>query len=235
MLFKMWLFENENNKPNKIGKYKIVYIDSKKFRKSSLKNQEFCSIAIHEDFPKYIKKNEIFIDENLSASEIKSFLIGLKDRLECLEDDSKNHENCYKHAMEKEKEKNYRLKHKSKIKKEKCCVLNDYKNKIDVFYVNGKGVRDIYKTDFSQGGHGYVYDWIPKNQIWIEKEEKEETAFILVHEYSEMVMMRDLKMEYEDAHPVSSKIEMKFRKDKHPIKQLTKIPEIVMSYLKINH
>ena len=50
-----------------------------------------------------------------------------------------------------------------------------------------------------------------------------------------MVMMRDLKMEYEDAHPVSSKIEMKFRKDKHPIKQLMKIPEIVMSYLKKNN
>jgi len=229
----MWLFENENNKPNKIGKYKIVYIDSKKFRNDSLEKGEFCNVAIHEDFPKYIKKNEIFVDNDLSASEVQSFLIGLKNRLECLESGSKSHEDCYEYAMKKEKD--YRLKHKSKIKKEKFCVLNDYKNKIDVFYVNGKGVRDIYKTDFSQGGHGYVYDWIPKNQIWIEKEEKEETAFILVHEYSEMVMMRDLKMEYEDAHPVSSKIEMKFRKDKHPIKQLMKIPEIVMSYLKKNN
>lgn len=218
--FKFWILESKLNKPKSIGKYKIIYIDSKKFRNGSLEKEEFCNIAIHEDFPKYIKKNEIFVDNDLSASEVQSFLIGLKNRLECLKSGSKD---CYEYAMKKEKD--YRLKHKSKIKKEKCCVLNDYKNKIDVFYANGKAIRDIYKTDFSQGGHGYVYSWIPKNQIWIEKEEKEETAFILAHEYSEMVMMRDLKMEYEDAHSVASKIEKKLRETNFSMKQINKFTD----------
>jgi len=218
--FKFWILESKLNKPKSIGKYKIIYIDSKKFRNGSLEKEEFCSVAIHEDFPKYIKKNEIFIDDKLSEPEVKEFLIGLKNRLECLENGSKH---CYEYAIKKEK--NDRLKHKSKTKKEKCCILNDYKNKIDVFYVNGKAVRDIYKTDFSQGGHGYVYSWIPKNQIWIENEEKEETAFILAHEYSEMVMMRDLKMEYEDAHSVASKIEKKLRETNFSMKQINKFTD----------
>ena len=229
MLFKMWLFENENTKPNKIGKYKIVYIDSKKFRKSSLENEEFCSIAVHEDFPKSIKSNEIWIDDSLSNEEIPSFLKGVISRLKM----SKKKDDAYKCSLKKEKE--YRHKHQSKLTHKKLCELKDDKGKYEVFLVNGKAVRDKYKTDFSQGGHGYVYDWIPRKEIWLEKEEYDELPFILVHEYTEMTLMRDKKINYVNAHDEASKIEMKFGKDKHPIKQLTKIPEIVMSYLKINH
>lgn len=213
MNFKLWFSENKDNKPNKLGKYKITYINSEKFRKSSIKNVEFCTVAIHSDFPNAIGKYEIFIDNSIKANEIPSLLVGLKKRLKHNKQDDKL---AYDKSMQAEKK--YRKLNVSKLKKKKFYVLKDYKNDFEVFYVNGKSVRDKFKTDFSQGGHEFVYDWIPKNEIWIEEEEKEEVQYILAHEYLELVMMRDLKMNYNDAHYKASEIEQKLRKSKFSFK-----------------
>lgn len=224
--FRLWLMESKSVKPTHIGKYKIVYVDSKKFRNSSLENEEFCTVAIHEDFPKSIKKNEIYIDDSVKAHELPSLLLGLKVRLQDLENlngSEKSYENGQK------AEKSHRKKHKDKITKVKCCILHDYKNDIQVYYVDGKSVRDNYKTDFSQGGHGYVYKWIPKDEIWIEKEEKEETQFILSHEYTEMVMMRDMKIAYEKAHSIASKIEKELRETNFKMNDIIKLTRHIKS------
>ena len=231
MRFKYWLFESELQKPSKIGKYHIVYIDSKEFKNSSLENQEFCTIAINQDFPKSIGKNEIWIDNNITKSELPALLKGATNRLKALER-SKKGDAAYTIGMSKER--CYRKKHKSKIEKKKYCEINDDKSVYSVYFVSGKAVRDSYKTDFSQGGHGYVYNWIPKNEIWLEKEEHDESSLILIHEYAELVLMRDKKIKYEKAHPIASKIEMKFREKKMKIDDIHKIPELVNLYFKKN-
>lgn len=231
MKFKDWLFENESHKPTKVGKYHVVYINSKKFRSLSLRKEEFCIVAIHQDYPKIIKKNEIWIDNSVSVSEIPSLLKGAVNRLKSLERKEKG-DVPYKNGIAKEKL--YRKKHKSKVHKKKYFDIHDKKSVYHVFLVDGKSIRDNYKTDFSQGGHGYVYDWIPKDEIWLEKEEFDECPFILVHEYAELVLMRDKKMKYENAHPIASKIELKFRQNKMKIEDIHKVPEIVNDYFKKN-
>ena len=35
--------------------------------------------------------------------------------------------------------------------------------------VDGNVVRCTYKTDYTEGGHGQVYPWVPKREIWVEK------------------------------------------------------------------
>lgn len=210
-------FFSHNQKPTKIGDYKIVYINAKKFRDSSLENEEFCNVAIHEDFPKHIKKNEIYIDKNISIKEIPSFLKGIMYRLKKI---NKNLSSKKVYLQSLKKEKTYRKEHSSKLKKEFLFNLSEVSKNIKIYFVDGKAVRDNYKTDFSQGGHGYVYDWIPENEIWLEKEEENELFQILIHEYTERYLMKYLNYPYHKAHDFASKIEMNFRKNNYSLENL---------------
>lgn len=206
MDFKYFLY-SESSKPTKMGKYKIVYIDSEKFRKKSLLSIEFCIVAVHKDFPKQIKKNEIWIDDSVKPDEIPKILRGVSIRLSGIDSGS---EASYEKGIDAERKE--RNRDKEKLKKKKHMTIRDYDGVINVYLVNGKGVRDNYKTDFSQGGHGYVYGWIPKNEIWIEEEEKEEMAPILAHEYIEMVLMKESGWKYTKAHQMASDIEQHLRR-----------------------
>jgi len=207
---------------------KVVYVDSNKFRKTSLSNEEFCTIAIHDDFPTSIPKNEIWIDSNIKLNEIDTLLKGVIKRIS-LGDSYSSYEKAQKY------EKSIRNGSKSKIKKKKYISLDDGENKIKVYFVSGKSIRDKYKTDFSQGGHGYVYNWILKDEIWIEEEEIEECTFILAHEYVEMMMMRELGMKYEKAHGFASKIENWFRNRKfgeHDYQKMTDNIAVLLDMVK---
>ena len=63
---------------------------------------------------------------------------------------------------------------------------------VTVWLVDGAVVRDLYKTDYTEGGHGYVYPWVPKPEIWVEATlERAELPFIVAHEYLERLLMRD--------------------------------------------
>lgn len=209
--FKKWIL-HESSKPKSFMGKKIVYVDTKKFRSSSLENEEFCTSGIHEDFPKSIAEDEIFIDDSLKSEEIPTVLKGIGARIRDRQNGSspeKSYENGLRHERKIRRKKLHAARRISRY-----ATLRDSKGKIEVFVVSGEGVRDHYKTDFSQGGHGYVYDWIPKGEIWLEEEESDEFPAILAHEYAEMVMMRDLGMDYEKAHGIASKIEKCLRDKK---------------------
>src|SRR5438067_959895 len=83
---------------------------------------------------------------------------------------------------------------------------------IDDWLVDGNMVRSLYKTDYTEGGHGYVYRWVPKQEIWVEKDlDRWELPFIVSHEYLELRLMRDLGIEYDKAHEICSKVEFDLR------------------------
>lgn len=217
MDFKQFLY-TESSKPATMGKYSITYIDSNKFRKKSILNVEFCTAAVHDDFPRHIKKNEIWIDDSIKPNEIPSILKGLSVRLSEIENGGKN---PYEKGIDTESK--VRKNNKEKLNKKKHMTIRDYSGEIIVYLVNGKGVRDNHKTDFSQGGHGYVYDWIPKNEIWIEDEEREEMAPILAHEYIEMVLMKESGWKYLRAHEMASDIEQHLRKKNLTMKGIDRV------------
>ncbi len=74
-------------------------------------------------------------------------------------------------------------------------------------------LRCYYKTDYTEGGHGYVYPWVPKQQIWLESGLDEwELPFIVSHEYLELRLMRDRGLEYDKAHEICSRVEFDLRK-----------------------
>jgi hypothetical protein len=60
-----------------------------------------------------------------------------------------------------------------------------------IMLVDGTYVRDTWDSDFSQGGNGWAYGFVPKNEIWIDWcIPEEEWPFIVYHECVEVEAMR---------------------------------------------
>ena len=79
---------------------------------------------------------------------------------------------------------------------------------INVFLVDGEYVRDNITIEFALGGHHYVYDQIPENEIWIEPtEHTRDFEDNLAHECYERKLMKYEKMEYDEAHQKASTLE----------------------------
>jgi len=77
-----------------------------------------------------------------------------------------------------------------------------------VYLVHGKDIRDNYDTKWIGGGHGYRYDYIPKDEIWLEiQEDREDMKEILVHEITEYIFMRYEGKNYDDSHDIANIIE----------------------------
>src|SRR5207249_5041677 len=97
---------------------------------------------------------------------------------------------------------------------EHYLTLSDQRFPIEAWLVDGNMVRSWYKTDYTEGGHGYVYRWVPKQEIWVEwAVDRRELPFIVAHEYLELRLMRDAGVEYDPAHEICSTVEFELRKN----------------------
>jgi hypothetical protein len=80
-----------------------------------------------------------------------------------------------------------------------------------VWVVNGRLVRSAFDIDFTEGGHDYVYEFVPENEIWIDDAILEqERPYILLHELHERNRMSN-GWSYNKAHAESSRIEYRCR------------------------
>jgi hypothetical protein len=76
-----------------------------------------------------------------------------------------------------------------------------------IVIVDGTYVRNHFDSDFSQGGNGYRYKFIPKDEIWIDFEiREEEWPFIAFHECQESEEMKK-GMSYDKAHDQAKRLE----------------------------
>lgn len=80
-----------------------------------------------------------------------------------------------------------------------------------IYSVDGEVIRNKVDDDFTMGGHGYRYLYIPIDEIWIEKSlARSERQFVIWHEYLERRLMQK-GMTY-DVHDVASRFEIILRK-----------------------
>ena len=78
--------------------------------------------------------------------------------------------------------------------------------------VDGTHVRNHYDSDFSQGGNGFRYRFVPKGEIWIDCQISSiEWPLIAYHECEEIERMRN-GQSYERAHDAAKRLEGRFRK-----------------------
>lgn len=101
--------------------------------------------------------------------------------------------------------------------------IPDTDGPLTVKLVDGSVVRSLFKTDFTQGGQGAVYPWVPKSEIWIERDlERREVPVIVAHEYVEFRLMREDDMPYGPAHSIAGQVEFDLRHGRGPTSLLTR-------------
>ncbi len=95
------------------------------------------------------------------------------------------------------------------------------RGKITIWIVDGTYVRTHLDEEFTNYGQGLVFDCIPKNEFWLDKEAKEdEQKFFVDHLLVEHRLM--LKgMAYDDALEAADRAEMAERKRSGDIEKLT--------------
>ncbi len=97
---------------------------------------------------------------------------------------------------------------------------------IEVWLVNGSIIRKEIDVDFTCGGHGYRYLYIPLNEIWIDNALNNEDIIPTVwHEFVEMYLM-ERGIDYEEAHEYACGLEIGIRQKKEfflPVGNLNQI------------
>jgi hypothetical protein len=79
-----------------------------------------------------------------------------------------------------------------------------------IYLVDGPYVRGRFFVDFTEGGHGMVYEWIPNNEIWVEDMKDElDQGINLNHEIYEYTLMKYVpsQKKYDNAHESAANVE----------------------------
>lgn len=226
----MWSFEeyaktkNLNKKLiDQYGKYKVYSVNGEALRDRSPEAEEFGGSSIHA-YLSLIPEDEIWIEDEIKPAEQKILIQSALYQLKCIER-GESCEKAYKSGIAKEKD--YRESLVSSNRKpwkvdrpaSKDVYVKLYgcieSENIDVMLVDGAKVRNCYKADFIEGGHGYVYSWVPNKEIWIEQGPHTDTEapFLLLHEFVERTLMKEKKMAYDLAHRIAAKVEFSKRPD----------------------
>ncbi len=231
MRFKLWIEMRDINKKEieEIGDYRIFLVNASAIRDKSTNDDNFNHLAVHEDYPSLIPKNEIWISKDISKHERQFLIHNGVNRYEALR---KGIKDTYTYALKRERaerEKVDGIKFDPKAPPPEKLYVKVYceipSDNIKVWLIDGEIARDLYKTDFIEGGNCEVYKWVPEGEIWIEKNlrERQEIPITILHEYVESTLMREKKFKYGKAHNIAVKVDWRRRQNfsKADVKALT--------------
>ena len=230
---------------DEIMDFKVWQVDGEYVRDKI--NREFTNFGQHFRFP-FIPKYEFWIDKEHAPGEKHFFIDHLLVEWDLMSkgadydvaiakgDLKEKKERAKTTLMEKlerivlsaitEGENGFRIKSGMTAKEVPDLIYEerihkDYDN-IKVWIINGEAVRDLYFIDYTEGGHHFVYPWVPLKEVWLDDDlGPEERNFVLLHELHERFLMAK-GLDYSKAHASSSAIEYKCRHN----------PKLLNSYLK---
>jgi hypothetical protein len=187
-------------------------------------NDDFVESGCHI-WGDYIPKNEIWIEKDTDENEWKYFLKNIDVEEKYLAEGKTIEESSKKADAVEEKDRRRksriqkilesRNKNKEALEKIHKHKLEKYSTEyIDVWLVNGEIIRGIYGLEYGFGGHGFVYHFVPKNEVWIEEVlDPHERKIILLHELHERILMAQEGKDYLSAHHGATIVEMHYRKN----------------------
>jgi predicted double-glycine peptidase len=82
-----------------------------------------------------------------------------------------------------------------------------------IFLVDGYKIRQFVDLDFTMGGHGYRYVYVPFDEVWIDDSNKSEIPEVIIHETYEANLMKN-RIDYGRAHEQASLVELELRNKK---------------------
>lgn len=219
------------------GKFSVYLVDDEEIRNKAEYAEEFSDYGVNIGKKglatlnfKFIPENEIWVAKSLKSSE-RHFIIS--NALAYIRGIERGMDpgDAYDYAIKREqasraKESLNKLhlkqrklpdtpKYKDIPKKlyiKKYGAIKDVSETVIIYLIEGEVVRDLYKTDYVEGGHAYVYEWIPLDEIWIDKiVPADEIPVVILHEFLERTLMKYKKFPYVRAHEAASKVEFEHR------------------------
>lgn len=149
----------------------------------------------------FIPKDEFWIDyENGKVKEAQYYIDNFL-RIQREQKRGKSYREAVKIAnrfekMERGKSKFLKSIKKTKIggkvlkKLRKKQLFTKYTKNLKIWVVRGDLVRSLFFVDYAQGGHEYVYNFVPKNEVWIDDDVYyKEIPYVLIHELHERYLM----------------------------------------------
>jgi hypothetical protein len=208
--------------------YMVYSVNGLAVRNAAQPDEEFGNFATRDEFPGLIPRGEIWISEKLAAKEgvffIANALTQLSRQAAGAADDTAYDDGLEVERLLREKLNGVEFRNGKPHKRvpddiylEQYITLPDPEGPVVVWLADGNLIRSYYKTDYTEGGHGYVYPWVPRGEIWVEDGvDRREVPFIVSHEYLERRLMRDEGLDYDTAHEICSKVEFHLRKRQGP-------------------
>jgi len=182
-------------------------------------DEEFTNFGQHYRFP-FIPVNEFWIDHEKNPQERRFFIEHLlvEHRLMAA---GKPYDDALEIADRAERKQRRRSGDMKKLTPDKRSLPDasrvherlwkKLESGVSVWIVVGRLVRSGFDIDFTAGGHDYVYEFVPENEVWIDDDIAEpERGYVLVHELHERRLMA-AGWTYDKAHADSSKLELRCR------------------------
>lgn len=184
-----------------IGEFTIRLVDGELLRKENPDFHGYSHHYIHTDVP----EKEIWLDSSTDHRELLFFLLRALFEYALYERGVPDKEiTDQARALDKA------LRQEQPPKGIKIRHLSTFGD-LEVWSVRGDEVRKIFYPDFAQGGNGYRYQFIPKNEIWVEDAlPVNDRVFTVLHELYETSLMRG-GMPYDSAHEQTTFIEKRLR------------------------
>ena len=199
------------------GDLKIWVVDGTYIRGNI--DEEFTNYGQHYRFP-YIPENELWLDREATSDERRFFIDHLLvehrlmkkgmsyDKALVAADRAERKERRLSGDIARVIKRSDKLPDAAKVHQR---LWKKLENGISVWIVSGRLVRSVFDIDFTEGGHDYVYEFVPENEVWIDDDvEEPERAFVLVHELHERNRMA-AGLTYNQAHAESSRLEYRCR------------------------
>jgi hypothetical protein len=199
------------------GKLQVWIVDGTYIRTHM--DEEFTNFGQHYSFP-YIPENELWIEKEARDDERPFFIDHLlvEHRLMAkgvpydkalVEADKAEHRERRRAGDVR------RLTHHGKDlpdgREVHQRLWKKLENGISVWIINGRLVRSVFDIDFTEGGHDYVYEFVPQKEVWIDDAlEEKERGYVLLHELHERNRMAS-GWPYNKAHAESSRVEYRCR------------------------
>ncbi|MFH1759327.1 MAG: hypothetical protein ABH822_02065 [Patescibacteria group bacterium] len=199
------------------GKLKIWLVDGSYIRGHL--DEEFTNFGQHYRYS-YIPINELWVDQEAEHDEHNFFIDHLLIEYQLMKkgasyddalvaaDKAEQRERRRAGDVKKLTHNGQKLPDGKEVHEELWKTLE---NGIQVWVVNGRLVRSVFDIDFTAGGHDHVYEFVPKNEVWIDDAIiKPERGYVLLHELHERNQMAK-GLRYSKAHAESSRLEFHCR------------------------
>lgn len=200
-------------KADERGNFQIWIVDGAYIR--SHIDEEFVNFGQHYRYT-YIPINELWIDREAEHDERQFFIDHLLVEHRLMAGGMK-YQDALPKADQAERKQRRRAKdigilthHGQQLPDGKDVherLWQKLKTGISIWIVNGRLVRSVFDIDFTEGGHDYVYEFVPENEVWIDDAIMEaERGYVLLHELHERNRMAK-GVPYDKAHAESSRLE----------------------------